>query len=493
MRGPGISPLAHPAGHFLCPSLAPADPALHAEVGRVPPGLDGCLLDDRPRLVESRTRRYLGKPAIAQLASPPVGARRLSPEPHRDRALNRQRCQSRSGHPLVHTLEGDGRLGPQPPQQRDLLGHPVAAACEALAERLVLHGVPAQADAQPEAAAGQQVHLGRLLGDQGSLPLRQDDDAGHQFQGRQCGQVAEQHQRLVKGGADVVGAIPSLMHRRVGTQDVVVGQHVGEAEFRYPLGVAADSARIPADLRLRENHSYVHKILFYRTAGILGYRHLTSGLAVASQPMVYQDGLPHLGRWPARGRSGIQSPATRPTTAVRRASLLRVATHVASWLPFLAVVADSMRVKWRVVGDGAGIALHSWNALTAHGPLVGQTTELAHGLHDPGPLQYWLLAVPVHLDPVRGVLWGAALWCMVAGSLTIEATWSALGKIGGLLASGTILAMVAWRPELAIKPYWNPWFGMLFFLAALAACWAVMSGRRRWWPLLVITASVAAQ
>jgi hypothetical protein len=162
-------------------------------------------------------------------------------------------------------------------------------------------------------------------------------------------------------------------------------------------------------------------------------------------------------------------------------------------MPFLAAVAASVRGSWRVVGDGAVIALGSWNAPTAHGTLLGQATELARGLHDPGPLEYWLLAVPVHLDPVRGVLWGAALWCMAASSLAIESAWSVLGKIGGVLASGTILGMVAWTPGLAIKPYWNPWFGTMFFLATLAAGWAVMSGRRWWWPVLVITASVAAQ
>ena len=32
-------------------------------------------------------------------------------------------------------------------------------------ERLVLDGVPADADAEPEAAAGEHVDLGRLLGD----------------------------------------------------------------------------------------------------------------------------------------------------------------------------------------------------------------------------------------------------------------------------------------------------------------------------------------
>ena len=179
--------------------------------------------------------------------------------------------------------------------------------------------------------------------------------------------------------------------------------------------------------------------------------------------------------------------------AVSRAMVLRAAAHVAVWLPFLTAVAGSVRGGWRVVGDGAGIASQSWSALTAHGPLVGHATQLAHGLYDPGPLEFWLLAVPVHADPVRGVLWGAALWCMAAGSLAIEAMWSVHGQTGGVLASGTILWTLAWRPGIVIKPYWNPWLGTMFFLAALAAGWAVMSGRRWWWPVLVITASVAAQ
>ncbi len=179
--------------------------------------------------------------------------------------------------------------------------------------------------------------------------------------------------------------------------------------------------------------------------------------------------------------------------AIRQATVLRAAAHAAAWIPFLAAVARSVPGNWRAVGDGASIALRSWNALTAHGPLVGQATRLARGLYDLGPLQYWLLTIPIHLDPVRGVFWGAALWCMAAASITIEAAWSVLGEFGGLAASGTILGALAWMPGLAVKPYWNPWFGMMFFLAALATGWAVICGRRWWWPVLVITASVAAQ
>ena len=109
--------------------------------------------------------------------------------------------------------------------------------------------------------------------------------------------------------------------------------------------------------------------------------------------------------------------------AISRATVFRVAAHLAAAIPFLTAVADSMRGSWRAFGDGAMIALRSWDALIGQGPLVGQPTELGHGLLDPGPFEYWLLAIPVHLDPGRGVLWGAALWCVAAASLAIEAAW----------------------------------------------------------------------
>jgi hypothetical protein len=185
--------------------------------------------------------------------------------------------------------------------------------------------------------------------------------------------------------------------------------------------------------------------------------------------------------------------ARRAKTALGRAAALRAAAHLAAWVPFIVAAVRLVRDGWRPVSDAAAIALRSWDALTAHAPLVGQATRLARGVYDPGPLQYWLLAVPVHLDPSHGLVWGGALWCMLAASLTIEAAWSVAAKTGAVLASGMILAAVAWMPGVALQPYWNPWFGVVFLFAALAAGWAVMSGRRGWWPVLVITASVAAQ
>ncbi len=190
---------------------------------------------------------------------------------------------------------------------------------------------------------------------------------------------------------------------------------------------------------------------------------------------------------PAENPPSDRVPPSRPAD---RASRRRAPGRVAA---LRARPGSSHRGGWRPVGDEAAIALRSWNSLTAQSPMVGQATRLAHGVFDPGPLEYWLLAVPVHLDTAHGVLWGAALFCLVACSLAVEAAWSVLGAAGGLCASGLIVGLTLWIPGIAVTPSWNPWFGMVFFIAALAAAWAVMSGHRGWWPALVITASIAAQ
>jgi hypothetical protein len=200
----------------------------------------------------------------------------------------------------------------------------------------------------------------------------------------------------------------------------------------------------------------------------------------------------------ASGGSGARQGARRPGwrslgTAVRRDAVVRLAAHIAIWVPFVYALVRSLERGWVALSDAAIIALRSWDVLTAHGPLVGQATRLGQGAFDLGPLEYWLLTVPVHLDPRHGSLWGAALWCMLAGSLAIEAAWSVAGMLGGLAASGIILGVIAWYPQIAVGPSWNPSLGAMFFLAALATAWAVMSGKRGWWPVLVVSASIAAQ
>jgi hypothetical protein len=192
--------------------------------------------------------------------------------------------------------------------------------------------------------------------------------------------------------------------------------------------------------------------------------------------------------------SAEEGPTTeKAPLKFRRAILVRVIAHLAAWLPFIIGSARLARDGWVPLGDNAAIALRSWNSLTAHGPLVGQATRLAHGVFDPGPLEYWLLAIPVHISPTHGILWGATICCMAAVSLAIEAAWAAGGELAGLTASALTIGMVLWLPAIAVPPSWNPSFGAIFFLAALAAAWAVLCGHRGWWPVLVVTASIASQ
>jgi len=62
-----------------------------------------------------------------------------------------------------------------------------------------------------------------------------------------------------------------------------------------------------------------------------------------------------------------------------------------------------------------------------------------------------------------------------------------------LLAAGVIITTLAWFPSFALWPFDNPNFAMMFFIASLSACVAVLSGHRKWWPVLAVTASIAAQ
>ncbi len=182
-------------------------------------------------------------------------------DPDRNRPLHRQRRQPGGGHGLVLAFGRHRPLGPQPAQQRNLLGHPPTAIGEVLTERLILHRVPAQADPEAEVAIGQQVDLGGLLGDQRRLALRQDDDAGDELKRDQRGKVAERDERLVESRVDVIRPGPRLVNGRVRAEHVVVGENVGEAELLHPLAVGAYSAAIGSDLGLRKDHPYIHDCL----------------------------------------------------------------------------------------------------------------------------------------------------------------------------------------------------------------------------------------
>jgi len=99
-----------------------------------------------------------------------------------------------------------------------------------------------------------------------------------------------------------------------------------------------------------------------------------------------------------------------------------VVCHLAAEVPILVIAAVEMSRGWRPLFDDATIAWRSWDVFSPHSPLVGHMTtskQLAYGL---GPLENWIVAVPVRLEAGQGATWGRALaWVVAAGPVHEQA------------------------------------------------------------------------
>src|SRR5829696_1071010 len=98
----------------------------------------------------------------------------MTAEPQRDFALSRPGIDAGVREAVPFALERHVGIGPQRFHHLDLFLGPLAPVVEILVEADELHLVPADADAEPEAAAAEHVETGGLLGNQHSLTLRED-------------------------------------------------------------------------------------------------------------------------------------------------------------------------------------------------------------------------------------------------------------------------------------------------------------------------------
>ncbi len=176
--------------------------------------------------------------------------------------------------------------------------------------------------------------------------------------------------------------------------------------------------------------------------------------------------------------------------------MARLASHVAVWTVVLVPMIAELSHGWRPFGDEAAISSRAYQVLSLHPPLVGLTSaasSVGHIVFDPGPLMFFLLAVPVHLDPAHGLLWGSALFGGAALSVAVEAAWTVGRWIGASAVAFIALDLLWLTPPVFERLTWNAYFPVPFFIAALALTWAVAAGSPGWWPVLVLAASVAAQ
>jgi uncharacterized protein (TIGR03382 family) len=192
--------------------------------------------------------------------------------------------------------------------------------------------------------------------------------------------------------------------------------------------------------------------------------------------------------------SGAVPAATRRS---RKSDLtLRIACHAAAAAAFVAALVADLARGWRPTGDDAIIAQRAWGVFSAHPPLVGQFSQASgsiHAIYDPGPLIFWLLSLPVRVDPVHGVLWGSTLLCLIGVALAVEAAWAFKGATAAGVVVVVIAVVATTQSFVVVNPAWNISIGVVWFITATALTVTVASGRLRWWPVLVGAASIAAQ
>jgi hypothetical protein len=192
----------------------------------------------------------------------------------------------------------------------------------------------------------------------------------------------------------------------------------------------------------------------------------------------------------------LRVPAPRWGVLARR--LLVLATGVlASW-PVISSTVKAARAGWVPAGDDGIIATRGWDVLTSHTPLVGQYSEaglVIHGqvMHSPGPMLYWLLALPARYGSVESL----AVTMCVLNTLAIIACVALARRRGGLVlmfaAAFGISLMCQSLPGEAMHDIWNPAAALFPFLALIFIGWSLACGEYRLLPLAAVVASFVVQ
>lgn len=183
--------------------------------------------------------------------------------------------------------------------------------------------------------------------------------------------------------------------------------------------------------------------------------------------------------------------------AVRRYRLTLVA-GLAAALPIVVATVDAVVDGWLPIGDDAYITTLSFDVLTDRSPLVGQRSSGASGsleetARSPGPLLFWLLAIPVRIS-------GGSLPVVVIGLVNVACVVGAVvlarrrgGRVLMLATAIAIPLMLASLPAEAYSDIWNPSAPLLPLVLLVFLAWSVAAGDERLLPLTALVGSFAIQ
>jgi hypothetical protein len=187
-------------------------------------------------------------------------------------------------------------------------------------------------------------------------------------------------------------------------------------------------------------------------------------------------------------------PAARRVTS----ALATLAWVLVAAAPVVAGVI-AVRGGWTAISDWAMIAARTLETFSSDPPLVGMPTSLSFQtervLFHPGPLPFWLYAVPTRLlgEPGYGLIVGAVainVAAVVAMALMFRRPRVRLLVVAGALAVALLESSMG--GQLLRDPF-NPSVAVLPLLATFVATWSVLAGHPRSMVVLAVFGSIAAQ
>jgi hypothetical protein len=209
--------------------------------------------------------------------------------------------------------------------------------------------------------------------------------------------------------------------------------------------------------------------------------------------------------WPsptARARSRLPSLDLRRLVARCAHGLwLRVpwlAAGLAAAIPVVNSTIKAVQAGWVPAGDDGIIATRGWDVLTSHTPLIGQYSEAGlvvpgQVMHSPGPMLYWLLALPARFGSVTS----PAVTMGVVNTLAIVGCVALARRRGGvvlMLATAVGIALLCQSlPGEAMHDIWNPAAGLFPVLLLIFLGWSLACGDYRLLPVTVLVASFLTQ
>ena len=168
-----------------------------------------------------------------------------------------------------------------------------------------------------------------------------------------------------------------------------------------------------------------------------------------------------------------------------------IITGIVVW-PIIDAGRAALDLVWRPSGDWAILTLRVED-VGRHTPLVGPYSRF--GWNHPGPLLYWLLAIPYHLfgDKPEALLTAAA----TLNAITVVAM-SAIAWRRGRLAlvactmTATAVLLHAMGPLIMRDP-WNPFITLLPLALIALLAWSVVERDAWMWPPLLFVVSFELQ